>query len=73
MAIYLNTNKSLENYTELFKETYIVDMLGVYYSKAVDSKDIFNTLKISRLNGYKENLNKYNVINISFNKIDLRT
>ncbi|MGL5087756.1 MAG: AAA family ATPase [Clostridium sp.] len=103
MAIYLNTNKSLENYKELFNEKYFIDkskiigvlnnristkgkyvcitrprrfgkssvadMLGAYYSKAVDSKWIFDTLKISESNCYEENLNKYNVINISFNKI----
>ncbi|MGL5353881.1 MAG: AAA family ATPase, partial [Clostridium sp.] len=103
MAIYLNTNKSLENYKELFNEKYFIDkskiigvlnnristkgkyvcitrprrfgkssvadMLGAYYSKAVDSKGIFDTLKISKSNSYNDNLNKYNVINISFNKI----
>ena len=103
MTVYLNTNKCLENYKELFKEKYFVDkseiitllndkistkskyvcitrprrfgkssvadMLGAYYSKAVDSKDIFDTLKISKENQYEEHLNKYNVINISFNTI----
>ncbi len=37
--------------------------------KAVDSKDIFDDLKICKSNYYEENLNKYNVINISFNTI----
>ena len=44
-------------------------MIAAYYSKAVDAKDIFDNLKISKSHGYSENLNKYNVINISFNKI----
>ena len=78
MAVYLNTNKNLENYKELYNEEYFVDkskiislinkkintkskylcitrprrfgkssianMLGAYYSKAVDSKDIFDNL-----------------------------
>ncbi|MGL5693122.1 MAG: AAA family ATPase [Peptostreptococcaceae bacterium] len=103
MTVYLNTNKSLENYKTLYKSKYFVDkslvietlnenigtsdryvcitrprrfgkssvadMLGAYYSRAVDSKDIFNSLKISNIDNYDEHLNKYNVITISFNKI----
>ncbi|MGL5822183.1 MAG: AAA family ATPase [Sarcina sp.] len=103
MSIYLNTNKSLENYKSLYKSKYFIDksliieklneylgttekyvcvtrprrfgkssvadMLGAYYSKAVESKGIFDNLKISEVNSYKENLNRYNVINISFNEI----
>lgn len=52
-----------------FGKSSVVDMLGAYYSKAVDSKDIFDKLKISKVNRYEEHLNKYNVINISFNTI----
>ena len=52
-----------------FGKTSVADMIAAYYSKAVDSKDIFDNLKISKSHGYSENLNKYNVINISFNKI----
>ena len=103
MAIYLNTNKPLENYKNLYNSKYfvdksliisrlnelintsdkyicitrprrfgkssVIDMLGAYYSKSVDSKDIFDNLKISTSISYNEHLNKYNVINISFNKI----
>ena len=103
MAVYLNTNRALENYKSLYKSKYFVDksliienlseligtsdkyvcvtrprrfgkssvadMLGAYYSKCVDSKEIFDNLKISKEDGYEEHLNKYNVINISFNKI----
>ncbi|MEG0309213.1 MAG: AAA family ATPase [Clostridium sp.] len=103
MAIYLNTNKSLELFQALYKSKYLVDksmiienlnerietsdryvcitrprrfgkssvadMLGAYYSKAVDSKFIFDSLKISKSNSYEDHLNKYNVINISFNEI----
>lgn len=52
-----------------FGKSSVVDMLGAYYSKAVNSKDIFDKLAISKVNGYEENLNKYNVISISFNEI----
>ncbi|AGF55520.1 hypothetical protein B0P06_000381 [Clostridium saccharoperbutylacetonicum] len=103
MTIYLNTNKSFENYRELVNEEYfvdkssiitllnqkistknkyicvtrprrfgkssVVDMLGAYYSKVMDSKKIFNKLNISKSDDYEEHLNKYNVISISFNRI----
>lgn len=103
MTIYLNTNKPLENYKNLYRSKYFVDksliieklndlintsdkyvcitrprrfgkssvahMLGAYYSKDINSKDIFDELKISEFDGYEEHLNKYNVINISFNTI----
>jgi hypothetical protein len=103
MAIYLNTNKPLENYKNLYRSKYFVDkslfieklsevietsdkyicvtrprrfgkssvadMVGAYYSKAVDSKEIFDTLNIGKISNYEEHLNKYNVINISFNTI----
>ncbi len=52
-----------------FGKTSLINMLGAYYSKAADSSQIFNTLKISQANGYREHLNKYNVISISFNEI----
>ena len=103
MGLYLNSDRSLKNYEELYRSDYFVDksliierlnkligkrskylcitrprrfgktsvadMIGAYYSKAVDSKHIFDNLKISTVNSYNENLNKYNVINISFNKM----
>ncbi|CUN51958.1 AAA family ATPase [Clostridium disporicum] len=103
MAIFLNTDKSFQNFKQLFKSKYFVDkskiieklnerietsdkyvcitrprrfgkssvadMLGAYYSKAVNSKEVFDKLKISESESYEEHLNNYNVINISFNKI----
>ncbi|WP_297635983.1 AAA family ATPase [uncultured Clostridium sp.] len=52
-----------------FGKSSVVDMLGAYYSKAVNSKEIFAKLNISNYKKYEEYLNKYNVINISFNEI----
>ena len=52
-----------------FGKSSVADMLGAYYSKEVHSKELFDKLNISRCDGYEENLNKYNVINISFNEI----
>ncbi|WP_294169027.1 AAA family ATPase [uncultured Clostridium sp.] len=103
MSIYLNTNKPLENYKDLYRSRYFIDksliidrlnevietsdkyicitrprrfgkssvadMLGAYYSRGLNSKEIFDNLNISKVQSYKEYLNKYNVINISFNKL----
>ena len=103
MALYINTNKPLENYKNLYRSKYFVDksllieklsevietsdkcicvtrprrfgkssvadMIGAYYSKGVDSKEIFDTLNIGKVANYEEHLNKYNVISISFNAI----
>ena len=52
-----------------FGKSSVADMLAAYYSKAVESKEIFDSLKISNVYGYENHLNKYNVINISFNTI----
>ncbi|MEG2511516.1 MAG: AAA family ATPase [Bacilli bacterium] len=52
-----------------FGKSSVIDMLGAYYSKSINSSEIFNDLKISKDDTYKEHLNKYNVVNISFNEI----
>ncbi|MGN0145498.1 MAG: AAA family ATPase, partial [Clostridium sp.] len=52
-----------------FGKSSVADMIGAYYSKAVNSKEIFDNLIISQYNNYEKHLNKYNVINISFNEI----
>ena len=52
-----------------FGKSSVADMLGAYYSKAVDSKGIFNKLNISKVSEYEEYLNKYNVIHIDIQKL----
>lgn len=52
-----------------FGKSSIVDMLGAYYSKSIDSKEIFDKLKISECESYSDNLNKYNVIKIDFSEL----
>ena len=52
-----------------FGKSSVAHMLGAYYSKAVDSKNIFDNLNISKSESYIEHLNKYNVISISFNRL----
>ncbi|MDY2728793.1 MAG: AAA family ATPase, partial [Clostridium sp.] len=52
-----------------FGKSSIINMLGAYYTKGHNSKDIFDKLNISKSDSYLENLNKYNVIKLSFNEI----
>lgn len=52
-----------------FGKSSVADMIGAYYSKVVDSRNIFDNLNISKTQDYEKNLNKYNVISISFNKL----
>ncbi len=52
-----------------FGKSSIINMLGAYYTKGYNSKDIFDKLNISKSSNYIDNINKYNVINISFSKI----
>ena len=52
-----------------FGKSSVADMLGAYYSKAVDSKEIFSNLNISSDVNFKKHLNKYNVISVTFNEI----
>ena len=52
-----------------FGKSSVADMLGAYYSKAVSANGIFDKLKISKVESYEKHINKYNVINISFNRI----
>ena len=37
-----------------FGKTSVADMVAAYYSKAVDSKSIFDNLNISKVNSYEE-------------------
>ena len=103
MTIYLNTDKPLENYKNLYRSKYfvdksliieklsevintsdkyicvtrprrfgkssVVDMIGAYYSKAINSKEVFDKLEIAKSIEYKKYLNKHNVITVSFNEI----
>ena len=52
-----------------FGKSSVINMIGAYYAKGYDTKDIFDKLNISKCDIYVENLNKYNVIKISFNEI----
>ena len=52
-----------------FGKTSVLNMLGAYYSKAGDSRSIFNNLNISKSADYKTHLNNYNIINMPLNNL----
>lgn len=52
-----------------FGKTSILNMLGAYYGKAYDSKELFDNLKISKSDTYMSHLNKYNVISLNLNDL----
>ncbi len=47
-----------------FGKTSVFNMLGAYYGKAYNSKELFDKLKISKSESYEAHLNKYNVISL---------
>ena len=55
-----------------FGKTIMANMVGAFFSKGRDSGDIFGSLQIGRTKEYEKNLNRYNVIYISFNELPRR-
>ena len=49
-----------------FGKSVMASMLGAFFSKACDSKELFDNMDISRSPVYERHLNKYNVIYIDF-------
>ena len=54
-----------------FGKTSALNMLGAYYGKAYDSKELFDGLVVSRCKTYMTHLNQYNVIHLCLNDIPL--
>lgn len=52
-----------------FGKTVMANMISSFFSKASDTRDIFDSLKISKNKDYSAFRNKYEVIHISFNDI----
>jgi uncharacterized FlaG/YvyC family protein len=50
-----------------FGKTYAGNMLSAYYSKGCDSTELFSRFKIAKTSGFREKLNRYNVIKIDMN------
>lgn len=48
-----------------FGKSYAANMLVAYYSKGVDSEQMFSGLQISREADFKKHLNKYDVIRVT--------
>jgi len=49
-----------------FGKTINANMLGAYYTKGYDSHFLFENLAVAGTKGYREHINKYNVIHIDF-------
>jgi len=52
-----------------FGKTINAMMLETYYSKNVNSKEIFDKLKISKSDTYEQHLNKHNVVYLQLNEL----
>lgn len=52
-----------------FGKTVIANMIAAFFSRSCEAKDIFEGLYISSVKNYKQYINKYAVIHISFNDI----
>ncbi|WP_035767586.1 AAA family ATPase [Butyrivibrio sp. NC2002] len=66
---YINTNNKYicMSRPRRFGKTIAGNMLAAYYSKGCDSDALFSSLKIASTPKYRDNLNKYNVIQIDLN------
>ena len=49
-----------------FGKSVMASMLGAFFSKARDAKELFDTMDISHSPFYEKHLNKYNVIYMDF-------
>ncbi|WP_310602438.1 AAA family ATPase [Anaerosporobacter sp.] len=52
-----------------FGKSVMANMIGAFFGKVFDGKDIFNTLKISESENYKKHINQHNIIYIDFSEI----
>lgn len=50
-----------------FGKSINASMLASYYSKNLDTKDVFDKLNVGKCESYEKHLNKHNVIYLSFN------
>lgn len=52
-----------------FGKTVMTNLINSYYAKGLPSKEIFDTLKISKAEDYEKHLNQHNVISLSMSEI----
>ncbi|OON98285.1 MAG: AAA family ATPase [Epulopiscium sp. Nele67-Bin004] len=55
-----------------FGKSVMTTLIESYYSKAIDSKEVFDNFKIASCKSYEKHLNMYNVIKIDFSSLDTR-
>lgn len=55
-----------------FGKTVMANMIAAYFGKGMDSKDIFQGLKVSSCDWFQDHLNQHNVIHIMFNEMPRR-
>lgn len=53
-----------------FGKTVMANMVGAFFGKECDGKELFDVLKIASRKGYQENRNQYPVISIDFSAAD---
>lgn len=53
-----------------FGKTVMANMLGAFFTKGLDSRELFDNLEISRTVCHEKHINKHNVIYIDFSKCD---
>lgn len=51
-----------------FGKTINANMLGAYFTKGLDSDDLFRHLNIAKTDGYRKHINQYNVFKIDFSR-----
>ena len=57
MAVYLNTNKNLENYKELYNEEYFVDKSKIISLIKDTNNRLSNIVKLSVIDVFRDNYN----------------
>ncbi|MDO4297907.1 MAG: AAA family ATPase [Lachnospiraceae bacterium] len=67
-----NTNYICITRPRRFGKSVMANMIASFFTRGLDSKDIFDHLDIARAVSYQEHLNKHNVISISFNRLPKR-
>lgn len=55
-----------------FGKTVMANMISSYFSRENDSSEIFNRLKAASLKGFRDHLNRHNVIHIMLNEMPRR-
>lgn len=52
-----------------FGKTVMANMIGAFFGKGADASELFESLDIAHMEGYQENINKYDVITIDFSQM----